>query len=129
FSLNSTNREILGIHPDSAAVEKLARHPGLHRKDVWACFSCSLIRDHGEVVVLTIEGDTFRVSGVKSLMLGIEQALEDMADDPLRPALGADGNLFRGRRSIPYVDRHFGMQIFGKANEVEPVKAPTGVAL
>src|SRR4029077_4107124 len=129
FTLNSTHREILGIHPDSAAVEKLAGHLGLHRQDVWACFSSSLIREHGEIVVLAIEGDTFGVSGVKSLMFGIEQALEDMTDDPLRAALGADSKFFRGWRSEPYVDSHFGVQIFRKANEIEPVKASTGVAL
>ena len=62
-------------------------------------------------------------------MFGIEQALEDMTDDPLRAALGADGKFFRGRRSEPYVDSHFGVRFFRKANEVEPVKPPTGVAI
>src|ERR1700682_832095 len=92
--------------PDPTAVHKLGRHLWLDGQNVWATFLRALVRDHGEIIILAIESCAFPVCGFRSFVLGFEQPLQYVIDDPGGPTLGKDLKLFRVRRLVAYVHNH-----------------------
>src|SRR5215471_2506806 len=129
FSFDSADSEVLRIHPDPTAVHKFVRQLWLDSQNIWATCPLTLVREHGEIIILAIESNAFSVCGFKSFAFGFEQPLQYVIYDPLGPTFGKDLKLFRVWSLVPYFHNHFSMQVFGEPNVVEPIRTPALVAL
>src|ERR1039457_5688249 len=84
---NSADGEILVIHPDSAAKEKLVRDFRLGAQNVRAAVNGIFRCKHCKIVIPAGYLDTFAILVVDRLPLRFQQTLEDEIDHTLGPAL------------------------------------------
>src|SRR5580693_5766425 len=72
-------------HGTRTWLASLARRP-----ERMATFLRTVVRDHGEIIILAIEHCAFPVCGFRSIVLGFEQPLQYVIDDLRGATLGKD---------------------------------------
>src|SRR5258708_27947430 len=76
LSLNTHDREVLCVDPDLAAIEKLALHERLNRKNVARPAWCLFVPQHRKSVVILVERYATLILCVERLLFTLQQLLK-----------------------------------------------------
>src|SRR5450631_1013918 len=82
FGFDSADGKVGVVHPDAATEKKLVGNLWFKREYIAAAARLRLIRNQGEIIVPIIQRGTLAVFLFESFAFGIQQALEDVRDNP-----------------------------------------------
>src|ERR1700686_3123163 len=119
--LKAHHGEVFGIHPNSAAVQKLVLGSGLDGKNVGWSSGHGLAPGQRKAVVVLVEGNATLVLRGERLFLRLQYPLDYSVKDELGTVFGTDAKILRSRRSVLYLYDHVGASGTGEAAIFKPI--------
>src|SRR5208337_3036229 len=123
LSFHPHHGEVFAVDPDLPAIEELVPGLGQQAKNVLATFGRVLVTYQREIVILRAQRGSAAVLSVGRFLLPLQQFLENMIDDELRPLLRKHAELFRVRSMIGDAHRHFSIVIIGESAILHAIDA------